>query len=162
MKWEFFVPLVSFLGLVAGMILAKVSPEEMGPGKRFFRVMRLSIILLLGVMLLYYSEMNLILLAIGIAIGFFLRLGYLYLGAAIVGALLASREALLMISSLVFMYGLPYGTLLESSKRMGTKRMLLFALVFAIPFLLLLLPIGSSHILSLTAGLLVGQVKEDI
>lgn len=161
MKWEFFIPLVSFLGLVVGIILAKVSPEEMKPGKKSFQAMRILTLFLLIAALLYYSGLNLYLLAIGLALGLFVRLGYLYLGAALAGALMMSRESLLIVSSLVFIYGMPYGSLLESQKKITLQKLLSFALVFAIPFLLLLSQLKPSHILSLAAGLLAGMARED-
>lgn len=161
MKWEFFIPLVSFLGLVVGIILAKVSPEEMKPGKKSFQAMRILTLFLLIAALLYYSGLNLYLLAIGLALGLFVRLGYLYLGAALAGALMMSRESLLIVSSLVFIYGMPYGSLLESQKKITLQKLLSFALVFAIPFLLLLSQLKPGHILSLAAGLLAGMARED-
>ncbi len=161
MKWEFFVPLISFFGLVAGIILARISPEEMKQGKKFFKVMRLAVLFMLIVMLLYYSNLNLLMLAIGLSIGFFIRLGYLYMGVSLAGALLASRDAFFMIASLVFIYGLPYGTLLESRRKINVRKLLLSGMTFAAPFFILLFPLEPSYILSLCAGLLVGQIKDE-
>ena len=161
MKWEFFIPLISFLGLIVGIILAKVSPEEMKPGRIFFKVMRLAALFLIVIISLYYSKVNLILFAGGLSIGFFLKLGYFYLGAALAGAFMVSKESVLMIASLIFIYSMPHGTLMESKKKIGPRRLLMSALVFALPFSFLLTSIEPSYLLSSVAGLLVGGSREE-
>lgn len=98
--------------------------------------------------------------AIGIAgvLGFFTakkwRKRYFYLGLAMVMAvLLETTEAAVIIGSLIFVYGLPFGsTKIQKGK---WKEIGMHAILFAIPFLLLVMRSSIRHhylILAFIAG----------
>jgi hypothetical protein len=155
MIWKFFIPLISLSGLFFGILLAKISPEEMLPGKKYLTAFYLAMLFTIACSLAYMSRLYLI-LAIGLVIGFFLPLLYLYLGIALVGSFFSSDNELLLISSLIFMIGLPFGSLFASNK-FNYNKLLYYILIFLAPLIMFLLPVTDSHVMfSLSSGLLFG------
>ncbi len=120
--------ILAYLGLFLGLLLAIIAKEEMKQGKKYFLMLQKLILLLLFLFLLIYLRLSniltvIILLAILIPI---LRTEkrintspyiYMILGVAIY---LSSKipDLFIIESSLVFIYGLPTGSLLaEKSKK---------------------------------------------
>jgi len=116
---------IVFLGPFAGAALAMIAPEEFNTGKKYF--------------ILFKSIMYL--LAILAAVGFTIYSGLSYLIAVLMAILItalfvkkhrdimryaalavvfymstASQQLFILISSMIFMYGLPVGTLLAGDK----------------------------------------------
>jgi hypothetical protein len=160
MRWEFFLPLVSFLGLVLGIALAKISPEEMRPGKTIFKIFHHIALLSIIATLIYFSQ-NIFIIILGLIIGYFFRYDYIYLGLALATSFLVSNEAIFIIASLIFIYGFPKGTLLESSKKTKFKSLILTLILFLIPFLIIFLPkmLSPEILFGLSAGLLAGHFR---
>ncbi len=126
--------LTAFSGLFAGAALAFIAPEELRAGKRYFMWMELAILLLLAIFLLNQYSIPLFLRAIIYALliasllikGINNRLVYPVLAA--VFFLSAASEALLFRhASLIFLYGLPAGTLFTNVKdsKLATAKNLL-------------------------------------
>src|SRR3989338_4685393 len=99
------VELISLLGLLIGVIIARSAKEELLPGRRYFILFRAILLLLLIIVLL--SNFSLIPFAVGLLVGFIVRKEYLYFGLLTPSSL---------VSSLIFMYGFPYGTLKQDRK----------------------------------------------
>src|SRR3989344_4860014 len=133
--------LVSFLGQFIGWFIANRTEEELKDGKRYFLVLTNLLIASLIIFSIYYS-FNIYLLIIGLIIGFFINKEYLFF------SVLAMRNDVLL-NSLIFIYGLPYGSLNYKS----IKVLFMNILFFFIPFLLLLFDI---NFYSLGAGGLLG------
>ena len=153
MNLLFLIPIISFLGILIGIFLKKIAKEEVKFGKfgsRYFIWMERAILLIIILTVLYFTENILIaaLLAIvGFVVGIFLS-EYLFLGVSIVFGFLKSNEILLLLSSLVFLYGLPFGSILRNIK---IKHVLLVVLFFA-PFFLLLFGINQDILIGFAAG----------
>tara|TARA_Y100000310_G_C20058893_1_gene524043 strand:+ start:79 stop:438 length:360 start_codon:yes stop_codon:yes gene_type:complete len=114
--------LFALTGIVFGIILANISPEEILPGKKYF--LWLKRILLLGILILmvYFSLNNLFILIIPglLIITFIINLkvnsNYLeiaYYSLFIIFYLFSNQ---IILSILFFIYGLPTGTLLFRNK----------------------------------------------
>lgn len=93
--------ILAFIGQFIGHIIAKITKEEIKPGKIYFNWLK-NILLLIIIISCIYFQFNLLFLIIGLAIGLIINKEYFYFG-------LISNN--LLFGSLVFIYGLPYGTL---------------------------------------------------
>ena len=124
MDWNnLLVILASFIGLGAGYLLALISPEEMKHGEKYFlflekalRVLAFAPAVYMGVMLL--SWFYVVLFVVGVAMLFFIDFKYsvvlLYMLFAIMIPFTAPDETTYLVqASLVFLYGLPAGSLLR-------------------------------------------------
>lgn len=124
---QYLIPVIAFLGLIAGIVLKKTCEEEIKPGKPYFLLLQKVVIVTLIIALLYTTLSNtllyFILILIGIITAIFFTHTYFYLGLA----LLTLNP---LIATLTFIYGLPTGTL--------KPKVILNLLLFAIPFLLLI------------------------
>ena len=63
--------LISFIGLLIGILLARISPEEMKPGKKYFILLKKIILIAIIVSIFYYSNISLFGVFIGAFIGYF-------------------------------------------------------------------------------------------
>ena len=133
---EYFTILISFLGIFFGFLLRRIAREEIKFGKfgaRYFIWLRRIILLIIILTLLYFSKNYLIVVIfaiIGFIIGIYLD-EYLFLGFGLVVSFMG-KNLLFFISSLIFINGLVYGSLLRNLKKS------LSSLLFFIPFLLLI------------------------
>ncbi|MBI2499571.1 hypothetical protein HYV88_04995 [Candidatus Woesearchaeota archaeon] len=133
---EYFVILISFFGIFFGFLLRRIAKEEIKFGKfgaRYFIWLKRIILLLVILILLYFSENYLIVIIfaiIGFIVGIYLD-EYLFLGFGLVVGFM-NKNLLLLISSLIFINGLVYGSLLRNLKKA------LPSLLFFVPFLLLI------------------------
>ena len=135
--------IIAFLGLIVGLILARFTKEELKPGRKYFIWFKKIILLVLVVSLVYiaWSNMFFIKEAIGAIIGFlvglivayFFKKEYFYFGLALY--ILAYTQSFIFITILIFLFGLPYGTLLFS-KKFKYKTALFDLIMFIIPLLI--------------------------
>ena len=139
--------LISFLGQFIGWFIANRTEEELKDGNKYFLVLTNLLIVSLILFSIYYS-FNIYLLIIGLIIGFFINREYLFF------SVLAMRNDVLL-NSLIFIYGLPYGSLNYKS----IKILFMNIPLFFIPFLLLFLNI---NFYSLGAGGLLGILVKRI
>ena len=139
--------LISFLGQFIGWFIANRTEEELKDGRKYFLVLTNLLIASLIIFSIYYS-FNIYLLIIGLIIGFFINREYLFF------SVLAMRNDVLL-NSLIFIYGLPYGSLNYKS----IKILFMNIPLFFIPFLLLFLNI---NFYSLGAGGLLGILVKRI
>src|SRR3989344_9458494 len=93
--------IISLLGQYIGYILASKTKEELKEGEKYFKLTCSILSLIMGIYSLTVS-FNIILLIIGLILGFLISKEYLYFG-------LISNNV--FIASLIFIFGLPYGTL---------------------------------------------------
>ena len=118
--------IISLLGQYIGYILASKTKEELKQGKKYFKLTCLILLLLIGVYSLTVS-FNVILLVIGLILGFLIRKEYLYFG-------LISNNV--FIASLIFIFGLPYGTLKYKNLNQLNFNLILFVFSFIIGYFL--------------------------
>lgn len=124
--------LVCFVGLFAGFFLAIIAKEELKIGKKYFVFLQKIILLLIFVFLLVFIKLNYILvllilafIAVYAAKNYFKdkfdEMFYVYIILAVI-FYLSSKELNLFIieSSLIFLYGLPSGSLLMRKSKKET------------------------------------------
>lgn len=146
--------LIVFLGLGVGIALAYIAPEEMKDGKKYFIWMQNVILSLVLFFLLYFYRFNLMLnLIISLAL-FFSLFFYLnhkkkqtirYVDYAFLGIMFylsaKNTNLFLLLSSLMFIYGLPTGSLLINIKKKNVFEVILnnvsFVVISLVLFLLL-------------------------
>ncbi|MBS3064401.1 MAG: hypothetical protein J4472_01180 [DPANN group archaeon] len=128
----FVEPIIAFLGLIVGFTLNRVVKEELEPGKKYFKILSLALLVVL-IIPSHFNALVLVGAAIGVIISIAIKNPYLYLGLLTVISTFTGRLAL--ISSLVFIFGLSYSSW---SHRIINKRYLLESLLyFFIPLILL-------------------------
>jgi len=136
----YLVPLVAFLGCIAGALLKQWIPEELKKGATYFVWLEKILLVILCVSLLSIaftnSMMSYVFFVLGIAATFIVKEPYLYFGFALSGLDFFAAVV-------VFLFGIPYG-----EKKSIVKN----ALLFATPFLLLLWPVNVHQLLLFAAG----------
>lgn len=151
--------MIAFSGLFFGHLLQYIAPEEIKPGKRYFISLQYILIAVLCITLLYEVSLHLnagtiIAFFIGMASVLMMKLRYLYLGAAVFASSVILSKFFVLVASLVFLYGLPVGTL----QKLKTKTLIIAFLSFFTPALLVALPQQFQYItLSFVIGSLAGR-----
>ena len=149
------VSLIAYLGLVLGIILIRLAPEEQKPGLFYFSLLKKIVFMVLIAMMLFFYQINFF-VTIAILVFFLLlvitrkinleknRLVYACFGILF---FLASLKTTLyeVAAVLIFLYGVPAASLLYHKKENNYKAILLenvwyfvpiVILPFALPFLL--------------------------
>jgi len=145
--------LIAFSGILFGLLLTKVTENEIKPGKQYIVWIMKIMLLILVVCLIYYSLVSywiVISFLLGFVTAWFFRIRYFYLGLALVSSLFISLEIFLVVTALIFVYGIAFGALLKDK-----KKIILELVLFLIPFLIFFFPNISDYsyfILSFTAG----------
>ena len=123
---NYLIPIIAFLGLIVGNIIAKYTKEEIEQGKVYFYASKRLILFILAVILsltFLWSMNALIFFIMGSIASKILRLPYSWLGVA-----LAASINPLLIATLIFVYGLIDGT----SNRIIIKNALAFFILFSL------------------------------
>ena len=122
------ISLISFLGLLVGMILAFTAKEELEPGKKYFQLLQKLTLLLIVIFLLNFFNINIYLRIIIYILFIFLmtlniksQIIYPVLGVVF---FLSLRDINLFTTNsiLIFLYGFPTGSLF--AKKLIKKRKL--------------------------------------
>ena len=144
--------IISYLGLSIGLILAIIAKEELKAGKKYFILLQKAILLLIFIFLIYFLKFNLINLIIVLLFIFIYLIKYywnkrinesfyIYLILSIIFYISSKSLNLFIIeSSLIFLYGLPTGTLLTTKNKKESiinilKNMLFIILAIILFFL---------------------------
>jgi len=129
------ISVISFSGLLVGMILAFTAKEELEPGKKYFMLLQKIILLLIFVFLLNFFNVNLYLRIISYILFIFLmafniksQLIYPVLGVVF---FLSSKDINLFITNsiLIFFYGFPTGSLF-AKKLIKKKKLVVLKNIF--------------------------------
>lgn len=128
----FLAAIISYFGLFVGFILAIIAKEELKQGKKYFIFLQKIILLLIFIFLLIFIKLNylLVLLILIFILIYILKnylkkqfneLSYIYIILSII-FYISSKELNLFVieSSLIFLYGLPTGTLLIRKSKKET------------------------------------------
>jgi len=110
---------VVFLALIIGIIIAKYTEEELKPGRKYFILLQKSFLFIIFLLLLYFFRLNWItILILSLLLIMFLPFINLrkniimYNLLAIILFISSFKEIyFIYISTLIFLYGLPTGTL---------------------------------------------------
>jgi len=135
--------LIAYIGLFIGFILAIIAKEEIKPGKKYFILLQKIILLLIFIFLLLFINLKyvVVLLILAFILISILRtkkefneLPYIYIILAIIFYLSSKNLNLFIIeSSLIFLYGVPIGTLMTKKSKKET----IIELLKNIPFILI-------------------------
>jgi len=143
--------LISYLGLFAGFILAIIAKEELKAGKKYFILSQKIILLLIFIFLLVFIDLNYIIILLILAFILislwktysekeFNELPYIYAILAIIFYISSKTLNLFIIeSSLIFLYGLPIGTLLTKKDKKETIINILKNAIFILVAIILFL-----------------------
>ena len=127
------VVVIAFLGVVVGYILSKFTKEEIKPGRKYFIWLKKIILFILAIALLYnvWGDYWVLIgwVVFGFIVAFLINL-YFFLGLALFSSFSISNDFVLLVAALVFMFGLPFGSLMKKLD------ILEGALLFALPFIL--------------------------
>lgn len=135
----FFASAISFLGLLIGLILTRIAPEEQKPLLKYFYVMRKTAVFLMFVFLIFYFINNPYYIFTFILIfGFLLIIEYkindipkksmiTYTVFGIIFFLSSKNTNLFAIeSSLILLYGLPTASLIYNAKQKNECKLLFY------------------------------------
>ncbi|MEK6940865.1 MAG: hypothetical protein AABW49_03120 [Nanoarchaeota archaeon] len=155
------IHIFAFTGLLIGFLIAHYSWEELKAGEKYFKVLQQVLLILIAFILFLLPTkvfvIDIIQFIAGIFIGRFVKLKYFYLGLASVTAILAG--VIVLIASLIFLHGLPDGTmnLYRHRRKMLKKQALLNFFLYLLPVAILFVPY-EIHINALVAGLILSQI----
>lgn len=120
--------LIGYSGILFGIALSYIAPEELFSGKRYFMLLRMVLYLILNIIIIYFSwSMNdlfgiLILLILIAGSIFVYKLPHksyswwgLYLIFTLCYFLIPIPNFQILATIITFLYGLPLGTLLRTS-----------------------------------------------
>lgn len=126
---------LSFLGLLAGVIISFFTKEELKPGERYFMLLEKVVLLFISLVIIFYVKSFFLFFIAGVLAGFIFRKAYFYFGMALP---LAFESFLFLFSSLVFVFGMPHGTLLASrlKKKDVTREIVFSGVAFFLALLL--------------------------
>ena len=142
---DFYTSLIVGFGVFCGIFLAFISPEELRPGKKYFVFVRtLLFVSLVAVLVFSFYTFNLLVVFLCLLslldiflnkISEILRFGFLgfffYFGSQL-------DSLFLVVCSLIFLYGLPAGSLIAHKESENSKFVvLLHALIPYLVFLLI-------------------------
>tara|TARA_Y100000310_G_C20606428_1_gene775714 strand:+ start:1035 stop:1490 length:456 start_codon:yes stop_codon:yes gene_type:complete len=146
--------LIAYSGILTGMLLIFMGPEERKPGEKYFKIMQDVVLFLIMFFLFFNLGFDYFLIA-GLMLGvllilFWYRAKKIYLTEkyfivyTLLGVVLhlSSQNGGFLITgaSLIFLYGMPTGSLLTNSKKKleslrGVLKYSYFILVAMLPFL---------------------------
>lgn len=136
------VALVVSIGLILGRILAWIAKEEIKPGKKYLLILQKALFCAIAAVLMYANRTNVHYVWIGGLIifaylSFFKKINHLII-SAILGAgfyISSNTDQFLLTSALIFLYGMPAGSLMKNKKELALKIALF--LLFAIGLFLI-------------------------
>lgn len=149
---KFLIFALSFLGLLAGIIISLFTKEELKPGKKYFMLFEKIILLSISLVIIFYVEDFFTFFILGLLAGFIFRRVYFYYGLALP---LASGSFLLILSSLVFIFGLPEGSLLYYKLKKKFVKEAIWSGVFFLAGILLSYFFSYTSLLMLISGVLI-------
>ena len=139
----FSASIISFLGLLAGIILIRIAPEEQKPLRKYFAASRWILLLLIFAFVAFYYSKNVFYLLVlfacfvlAVLIEYKIRneLKKSMIISTALGAIffLSSSNPNLFIieSSLIFLYGIPTASLIYSRKEKNHYKILLYSISF--------------------------------
>ncbi len=140
--------IVSFLGLILGIILAYIAKEELKQGKKYFIFLQKVILTLIFFFIFYYLKLNIFFIIILSLIFFILiylynekiKTYYIYPFLAILFYFSSKNVELFKIQAfLIFLYGFPTGSLLTKVKKRNYLEIFIKHISFIIISLILFL-----------------------
>jgi hypothetical protein len=156
------VSLLAYFGVVVGLFIATMTKLEVRQGHKLLEMLKQVLIFIIIGVFLYYSRNDLLFLGLGIILGLLLGYSfkylYFYLGIAMSLSFLIFQD--LLIGIVIFLVGLPSGSLISNLKKKELHKYLIKSLIFFfIPFLILLIPANLSVLIGLMIGGFIYELK---
>ncbi|MBW3001598.1 hypothetical protein KY338_00370 [Candidatus Woesearchaeota archaeon] len=137
------IVLVASLGLMSGRIIAWIAKEEIKPGKKYFIVLQKILFCFIVFLLMYSNKTNVHYTWVG-ALVLFVYLSWLkkiptYIISAVLGTgmyLASLTDNFLLISGVIFLHGLPAGSLMKNKKEVILNIVVFLAVAVGLFFLL--------------------------
>jgi hypothetical protein len=133
-----------FLGVYVGALLAFISPEELKPGKSYFKAFENTLLVFILLILLYAYDAHIgVLILLGVAASIFLyyttettpmnQIAYFLLGIVFFFST-KTTDLFIVISAMIFLYGLPLGSLYVARRLKKSKKTILTDLLLNFGF----------------------------
>jgi hypothetical protein len=152
--------IISFLGLIIGLILSRKFKTELKDINKFLKVIIFITLISIILKLAFLASFNLLFfigLLIGILITYFVKNNYLHFGFILMLSNFISDMNKIFFSVLIFIIGIIYPALINVS----IKRIILSLVLFALPFILLLINISyNNFIIGFSIGGLIIGIKQ--
>ena len=139
--------IVSYLGLLLGIILIKLAPEEQKPGKKYFILFKKILLFLIIAIFFVYIKINtVILIFLLIILLLFLINKKITLESTVLTYLLFGvlfslsfriQNLFIIESVLIFLYGIPTASLIFKIKKKNYKDVFVKNLLFFVPVIVL-------------------------
>ncbi len=130
--------LVPALAPLAGYFLGKATKEELKAGKKYFTAMQHVLFVAIAAVFLYAGKWGIYVVVAGLAVTFaylaFRQARNLFFSEALFGiafSFAVNAEIIFLLSALVFLYGLPTGSLFAGQKK-GLWKSIGAGLLFAV------------------------------
>ena len=145
-----FYGFISIIGIFLGLIIANYTKEELKAGKKYFIILEVILLATLIITTIKFN-FNYLLFIFGLILGFIIRYEYFYFGISIINTI-TNKDYNFLVSSLVFLYSLPFGTLLfKKDLKILIPQLTLF-------FITIILYFFKYNLLSIASGALVSLV----
>ena len=118
MVWVYWV--IAFIGLLIGAFIARNTKEELKPGKKYFILLERIVLFVLVLFTLYNVSFGFgtaVAFLVGLLFFYKLSKSYFYLGLVMLLASFVSVNYLASVTILIFIFGLPHGSLFYPGKR---------------------------------------------
>ena len=141
---DFVVYCISFSGLLFGILLYKKTRNEIEPGYKYLRYLMIilyAIIIATFINNINFGYIDLFFVFLGVLIAVIIKLDYLILGLTNVTSYYLGIGYFYSISALIFLIGLPYGSLKSIKTKKINNLILINLLFFMVPLVLLLIKI---------------------
>ena len=139
----FLASIVSYLGLLLGVILIKLAPEEQKPGKKYFILFKKILLFLIIAIFFSFIKINAVIVILLLIILFFFLINkkitlestvLTYILFGILFTLSFRIQNLFIIESvLIFLYGIPTASLILNVKKKNYKDVFVKNLLFFVP-----------------------------
>ena len=139
----FLTSIISYLGLLAGILLVKIAPEEQKPLSRYFEWFRKLILLLVFLFLIfYYSNSRAYETALLVYLAFIIFVEYISAGILRKSIIIYTAFGIIfylsskninlfaMESSLIFLYGMPAASIMFNKKEKNYIEIFLCGIVY--------------------------------
>ena len=155
---------IAFSGIVAGVIIGRHTYEELKSGEKYFILFKSLVLILLSVIFLLsikrLSLQVLILFLLGFLIAHFLKYTYLFMGISAVVSIMTGNQ--LAFLPLIYLYGLPFGTIRYYHIRNHLKLfkiLLVNFILFMLPLFLLFFDFDIYMLMAFSAGALIANIR---
>ena len=141
----FFASIISFLGLLIGILLVEIAPEEQKPLRKYFILLRKTILFLIFIFLVFFyfsNAFNILTLLVYSAFLLFVeyKVNDLHKKSIIVYGIigilffLSSRNLNLFVieSSLILLYGITTASLIYNKKERNIHKILFYNVIFVL------------------------------